>query len=557
MKVYTTSFVVLCVIAAFTGLARLQPALAQGVTEARPSAPLIVIPGILGSRLCDSTTGELVWGETLPTTSSLPQYEVERLRLAPNADPQSSGLTPCGIVETISAFRAGGAAYDPISIGPLRRSAYGPLLAFLSRIGYGDAPTDTAHAFHVFDYDWRLSNTVNAKRLAAFIDTVVTETGVPKVDILAHSMGGLVTRLYLQANPGHPIRHFIAMGTPHGGSTDMLKIAYEGLGFRKSLLIAGDVRAVALSWPSALQLMPAAADNCCFSGPNAIPFDPLDLDYWLSTGWLPGSLRAVSTQEGQAFRQGLIEAQGIRSQLDRPIDSVEVTLLAASKFGTLNAVTINQDGSGELQSWHQPGDGRVAYGSAINRRYNRQSVMVADRKHGEIFDGPVSQANLRIALLRTGEPPVTIPDQLVFASFNPNWDGAATINSLRLTQGKRAWKAGAEASLDFIIDYSAVWPSQWGRFQRRAQEGLAIRKLADIFANAVKSVCIETEGQPLCLSLSGKKSYTEKNRTPEEPSTRRVALTFSGPAPRQAGRYRVVVDQSVLPVKLTETVVVE
>ncbi|WP_169978145.1 triacylglycerol lipase [Microbispora sp. H10836] len=59
-----------------------------------------------------------------------------------------------------------------------------------------------------YNYNWAGSNVVSAQGLAAFVNQIKASTGASKVDIVNHSMGGLVTRWYLQklggaANVGH------------------------------------------------------------------------------------------------------------------------------------------------------------------------------------------------------------------------------------------------------------------------------------------------------------------------------------------------------------------
>jgi outer membrane protein assembly factor BamB len=70
-----------------------------------------------------------------------------------------------------------------------------------------------------FAYDWHKSNTDTAKDLQQTIQDIKQRTGSSQVDIVAHSMGGLVARTYIQgptyANDVHTL---IAVATPNHGS---------------------------------------------------------------------------------------------------------------------------------------------------------------------------------------------------------------------------------------------------------------------------------------------------------------------------------------------------
>lgn len=59
-----------------------------------------------------------------------------------------------------------------------------------------------------------------ASHLAAFVGKVTEVTGEPKVDIIAHSLGGLVVRLAMaeSADMGNSVCNFITLGTPHKGT---------------------------------------------------------------------------------------------------------------------------------------------------------------------------------------------------------------------------------------------------------------------------------------------------------------------------------------------------
>jgi pimeloyl-ACP methyl ester carboxylesterase len=72
-----------------------------------------------------------------------------------------------------------------------------------------------------FPYEWRDSNVENAKLLKIKIQEIKTKNNWPKVDILAHSMGGLLAREYIESDDyANDVDQLITLGTPHLGSPE-------------------------------------------------------------------------------------------------------------------------------------------------------------------------------------------------------------------------------------------------------------------------------------------------------------------------------------------------
>lgn len=73
-----------------------------------------------------------------------------------------------------------------------------------------------------FNYPWFSSIDRNAARLARFVDEVCKETGSPEVDLVCHSMGGLVAVEMMRQRAKSPheamrVRRCVTIATPHAG----------------------------------------------------------------------------------------------------------------------------------------------------------------------------------------------------------------------------------------------------------------------------------------------------------------------------------------------------
>ncbi len=62
------------------------------------------------------------------------------------------------------------------------------------------------------------SNREHAQEIAVAVDSLLRASGAPQVDIVAHSMGGLATRLYLRERGGAYVRRVVLIATPNRGT---------------------------------------------------------------------------------------------------------------------------------------------------------------------------------------------------------------------------------------------------------------------------------------------------------------------------------------------------
>ncbi len=202
--------------------------------NASDTTPVVLIPGLFGSKLRDRQTGAEVW----PGSG----YDVlfsDYQRLALRFDPTSLQVLPDSLE-----------AYD-IADQVLGRDIYGPIVKTLEHYGGyvrgvpGTPVKPGERRYYVFPYDFRQDNTQHAQALERLIDTIRQDYGDPglRVDFVAHSMGGLVARYYLRygtadALTGEPeqitlygtsrVRKFILLGTPNLGSVSSLHAFLAG-----------------------------------------------------------------------------------------------------------------------------------------------------------------------------------------------------------------------------------------------------------------------------------------------------------------------------------------
>ncbi|MCF3101284.1 alpha/beta fold hydrolase [Streptomyces roseoverticillatus] len=116
---------------------------------------------------------------------------------APAEAAHASARTP---VVFVHGYLSDGVTWDPA------------IAAFL---GAGYRPGE----LFTYSYDFFASNKASAQGLAAFVAKVKAGTGADKVDIVNHSMGGLVSLWYAKELGGAAdIKHMASLAAPHHGT---------------------------------------------------------------------------------------------------------------------------------------------------------------------------------------------------------------------------------------------------------------------------------------------------------------------------------------------------
>lgn len=203
----------------------------QAVVELRARwEPLIFVPGI-GATTIIGEDGDVKWIDRGTFYDSFLGQDLREMAIGRDVEIDS-------VIRTISLIPWIG-----------EQTIYGDLLDFLERkMGYRlldldranrDAWVDQrerAYSAFTFPYDWRRSNAENAALLQEYVDRIVAyyREGLgssslnPSISIIAHSMGGLLSRRYMLDSSNHRVRTLTTIGTPFLGAAKTAQILATG-----------------------------------------------------------------------------------------------------------------------------------------------------------------------------------------------------------------------------------------------------------------------------------------------------------------------------------------
>lgn len=178
--------------------------------------PIIVLPGIAGSRLTDPVTGKLAWnplGVPLGNSSGVFTADFDRLMQI------SAELVP----DETHMFEEDTELYNDAKrvkhYYNVLHDVYGDLAKGLAGLDLQFPNLVVKPKVYCCGYDWRQDNAKSALRLAAVVEEALRETRERRVIIVAHSMGCHVARYYARALGGESkIHRLYLLGSPTLGA---------------------------------------------------------------------------------------------------------------------------------------------------------------------------------------------------------------------------------------------------------------------------------------------------------------------------------------------------
>lgn len=191
---------------------------AAGNGGGRSNDPIIVVPGIMGSRLFMDgrvfTENTRAW-DPVVSLNGITKLD-DRLKLSnrlyvrpcENQNVNVYDNIPDSTVDDYGREYGAKETYKKLVDGLCNAYAIG---------------TNHYRPVYFFSYDWRYSNEDSARKLHAEIQNILHETGAEKVDLVCHSMGGLVaSKYYVEYGHYGQVDQIITCGTPYEGAPALI-----------------------------------------------------------------------------------------------------------------------------------------------------------------------------------------------------------------------------------------------------------------------------------------------------------------------------------------------
>ena len=323
-----------------------------------PKRPVIVIPGFANSKLYDPITGYYVWGTP---------RSVMHTRYADNLDlPIDDETYDIGFDRLIPRGGFAGSR-SFMNIGWHLSRALQRYADYLP----SDSTTDSSAKIYPFGYDWRLSAVDNAVRLDAFIEEIRRKQNDPalKVDIVAHSGGGMIVTAYLKlgtapldrpdlwdsaaAAAASKVGRAVLMSVPQEGTAEALRVLVRG----DWIVRRGLTPELVAGFPSIPEFLPSNGSFLVDESGAAVDADLWNIEDWKKLGislYEPKRRASLIAERGEkfyetitrAFAKSIERAATVRKALARPFpENVGVHVIAGDCVPTAERVLLRKDGS--------------------------------------------------------------------------------------------------------------------------------------------------------------------------------------------------------------------
>ncbi len=232
---------------------------------------------------------------------------------------------------------------------------------------------------YIFPYDWRKSITETTQNLSSFLNTSIWNMNpYQPIQIIGHSLGGVVARIYSDQNPTKPIKKSVSAEAPLLGAVQAYKPLSTGEIDRENTLIWMAEKLIVLLNKSGLQ-----SDKETITQKLPVLYDILPAFSFLKN---ESGGEVLSTLTNSLYSQYPINSSPPVSQL----------YIGGTGRQVLAGYTIGSYDGRSISSWTEDGDGVV-----LGKSMRNQIVPAPTQNHGEII---YEKENIKTILSKLNVP---------------------------------------------------------------------------------------------------------------------------------------------------------
>ncbi|OGZ68034.1 MAG: hypothetical protein A3C50_03665 [Candidatus Staskawiczbacteria bacterium RIFCSPHIGHO2_02_FULL_43_16] len=327
--------------------------------------PALIVPGLMGTEMKNGN--ELLWADIIRMVNPLDADSfMDPLAFSKDLIPSNANVFGADIIKNPSNLFD----YSQELINEFESHGY----------------VENQNLF-TFPYDWRygvtgkyLDGKTNVDLLEQKVADILVQTGADKVDVIAHSMGGLIVKKYVVDNiASHHIGKSIFVGVPSTGAPKSVKVLLQGDNFGVLGLNDAEMKKISANLPAAYDLLPSQK-YYDVKGSFVKVIDQGDLLNLLDTTETNLNYSQFGnfiTNDHGLNAQGLTNAGSLHTQafddFDMRTAGVDLYAIDGCKAGTIGTIIENRQKSIFGQNLVDyktpkfiPGDGTVPLESATN-----------------------------------------------------------------------------------------------------------------------------------------------------------------------------------------------
>lgn len=275
------------------------------------------------------------------------------------------------------------------------------LIDLFTSQGYTEGTNSDANLF-TFPYDWRYgvsgtfgNGNTNVDLLQQKIQDIMTQTGSNKVDVIAHSTGGLLVKKYvMDHSTDNHIGKAVFVGVPNTGAPKAIKVLLKGDSFGIPWLADEEMQKLSKNFPVVYDLSPSQqyfntkGSYVKIIDQNLFSSSVQDLDF--------SQINSFLTTDHGLNNQALNNTQNLHTinfdNFDMRNSGVDLYSISGCRAGTISKVIERRDkdifGNTNItydQPQLSPGDGTVPLESATNLPINQDHKYFALKAdHGKM-----------------------------------------------------------------------------------------------------------------------------------------------------------------------------